>query len=510
MSSHGFLDCVYARAADAYRASTVGTSLDYRVTGCAPAAYFAGRERSTNLNEVCAYELAFNTLKFQVLLKDVLIDCCFQATQQLPDDLMVLVMVMLYDLQDRKFLPREPMAGKGEGPVEEVRLVEDSLFRFRTKLAASLARFRIKQDLVHIEDILPKTGSFSAHTVAHVGVQASVFSNNVYVCGVPADSTYREELQATLSRIGCKNIRMLSEEFTELSEGDSRLQKVRVVLLLPRCTASALADPVTHIVNEDGDRKLLWDLSQGTVSDNNLESLTRMQIQDLSRALTLPKVHGVIYCTCSAYEDENQLVVRRALRNSAIRSKLRPFRIVSTGWTDDRFFRMQASSRGDGCFLCVLKREDTESVQDILVRAAAKGLLNGLALHEKVRKTKPKVKQRKAPAILPPLSPSPPPPPPLPSSLAGDLCVSKQVKADPSAPEDVLGGTPVSRCSSPVLNDGPAHHDSAAEMGKTQKKLRRRKPKAVRDKGVKSKSRGPQHRRRVKSSRKKQPRVPPV
>lgn len=39
-------------------------------------------------------------------------------------------MVMLYDLQDRKFQPREPMAGEREGPVEEVRLVEDSLFRF--------------------------------------------------------------------------------------------------------------------------------------------------------------------------------------------------------------------------------------------------------------------------------------------------------------------------------------------------------------------------------------------
>lgn len=43
---------------------------------------------------------------------------------------MALVMVMLYDLQDRKFQPREPMTGEGEGLVEEVKLVEDSLFRF--------------------------------------------------------------------------------------------------------------------------------------------------------------------------------------------------------------------------------------------------------------------------------------------------------------------------------------------------------------------------------------------
>lgn len=43
---------------------------------------------------------------------------------------MALAMVMMYDLQDRKFQPREPMTGEEEEPVQEVRLVEDSLFRF--------------------------------------------------------------------------------------------------------------------------------------------------------------------------------------------------------------------------------------------------------------------------------------------------------------------------------------------------------------------------------------------
>lgn len=48
------------------------------------------------------------------------------------------------------------------------------------------------------------------------------------------------------------DVRLLPERLAELSEGDSRLQKVRVVLVLPRCTASALSDPIAHIVNEDG------------------------------------------------------------------------------------------------------------------------------------------------------------------------------------------------------------------------------------------------------------------
>ncbi|XP_026798992.3 putative methyltransferase NSUN7 [Pangasianodon hypophthalmus] len=614
MSTQGFPDCVYAQAADTYRASCVEKTQDYRAIRYAPVPHPAAgdtvNKRNTKQNELWAYELAFNTLKFQALLEDVLIDSCFQASQQLPDDLMALAMVMLYDLQDRKFQPREPMTGEGEGPVEEVRLMEDSLFRFRTKLAASLARFRIKQDLVCIDDILPKSvkekhqrkhklptcawvntlkssldevcvtletlgfvqvdphthlegsvfckdthcpdvllfphqarelldkttllmdhtliiqeksrslavyalrpllakntdiliaGSFSAHTVAHVGVQASVFSNVVYACGLPADSAHREELQATLSSIGCKNVRLLSEQFAELSESDSRLQKVGVVLVLPRCTASALTDPIAHIINEDGDRKLLHDLSQGAVSDTKLESLTKKQIQDLSHALTFPKVHGVVYCTCSVYAQENELVVKRALKNAAVTSKLRPFRVVSTGCTDEeKFLRLQASGTGDGCFLCVLKREEAETVQDILVRAAAKGLLNGLALPEKVKKTRTKEKQRGAPA------PAPPQPDP---SLFTDPSVSQQLHTDTTAAGGALDHTRDSRCPSPALNDNSAAHVEASKATNQQKKGRRRKSRALKySRRVKTKTRAT-HKRRTRSSRKKPPRVQPA
>ncbi|XP_053533481.1 putative methyltransferase NSUN7 isoform X2 [Ictalurus punctatus] len=634
MTKPGFPDRVYERAADAFRASCVEKTLVYRYASYAPvphpAAGDTGNENHAKQNELWAYELAFNTLKFQALLEDVLIDSCFQATRRMPDDLMALAMVMLYDLQDRKFQPREPMTGEGEGLVEEVRLVEDSLFRFRTKLAASLARFRIKQDLVCIDDILPKSvkekhqrkhklptcawvntlksryththtrlycptnmchvhvphvyahfvlrsvdevcvtlktqgfvqvdphthlegrvfckdthcpdvllfprqapelrdkttllldrtliiqeksrslavcalrpllakntdillaGSFSAHTVAHVGVQASVFSNHVYVCGLPADSALREELHVTLSRIGCKNVRLLPERLAELSEGDSRLQKVRVVLVLPRCTASALSDPIAHIVNEDGDRKLLQDLSQGAVSDANLEPLIHNQIHDLSHALTFPKVHGVVYCTCSVYAEENELVVKSALKNAAARTKLRPFRIVSTGWTDEEtFLRLQASDTGEGCFLCVLKREEAETVQNILARAAAKGLLNGLALHEKLKKTRTKDKQGGAPTT-PPLPPQPDP------SLTSAPSVSEQLPVDPPLPEAALEHARRPAHPNHASAAGPVEN-RASEAARRYKKIRRRKSRASR-RGAKTKK------PRTRSSRKKAPR----
>ncbi|XP_037388465.1 putative methyltransferase NSUN7 [Pygocentrus nattereri] len=505
--------------------------LAHRVIKYAPTAHthaedgVHGDYSNAKQNELWAYELAFSALKFQELLEDMLINSCFHPSQQMPDDLMSLVVVMLYDLQDRKFQPREPVIGEGEGFIEEVRRVENSLFSFRTKLAASLARCRIKQNLLSINDILPKSvrekrqrkhklplcawvnilktsteevcetlraagfiqvdpqshlegkafckdlhcpdvllfsqqaqqqldetllltdqvliiqakvcslavsavrpllakntdilmvGSFSAQTVAHVAVLASACDVRVHICGLPADPAHRKGLQSTFSTIGCKNVLFLSDEFAELNEWDSRIQKVRVILLLPPCTVSGLSNPVEHILHEDGDRELLQDLSKGTISDTKLDSLVSKQMQDLSHALTFPKVHAVVYCTCSVFAEENELLVKRALENAIVRPKLRPFRIVSTGWreeAEEKFFRLEESDSTDACFICVLRRDqepaEPETVQDILVRAAAKGLLGNLIAPQPSDQVKQKKRQREkgAAAPLPPLYPLPP------------------------------------------------------------------------------------------------------
>ncbi|NXG48609.1 NSUN7 methyltransferase, partial [Psilopogon haemacephalus] len=104
-----------------------------------------------------AYELAFSALKCQDLLEEILLDSCVYPCLSLPDELTSLLVVMLYDLQDRKFEPRKVV--DEEEPVAEVREVEHYLHRytFKTKLAAAVARCRIKNDALSIEDILPET-----------------------------------------------------------------------------------------------------------------------------------------------------------------------------------------------------------------------------------------------------------------------------------------------------------------------------------------------------------------
>ncbi|KAK1792549.1 hypothetical protein P4O66_012487 [Electrophorus voltai] len=459
-----FPDRVYAHAAAVFAAARAGKPRALRAIrygrfalssagGTSVPADGSDAER----NELRAYQLAFSALKYQELLEGILIDSCFNSCQQMPDDLTALVVVMLYDFQDRKFQSWEPIPEDGEDLFKEVRRVEGSLFsvdevcetlkaqgfiqgnphthlegsmfskdthcpdilRFpqqvpgllnRTTLlmdhkiiiqnkSRCLAACAVRRLLVKDADIL-MVGFFSAHTVAHVAVQASVCSAHIYLCGYPDDPTQREELQSTLSTIGCKNVHLLPAGFGELNEWDSHLQKVRVALLLPRCTASALCDPITHILQEDGDMDLLCDLSRGYVSDAKLQSLVTRQKRDLSHVLTFPKVHAVVYCTCSVYAEENEELVKSTLEKAAVRPKIQPFRIVSTGWTEEteeKFFQLQESDTTDGCFLCVLKREDPvepESVQDILARAAAKGLLGGLITAKPAERTKPRERGR--------------------------------------------------------------------------------------------------------------------
>ncbi|NXC38807.1 NSUN5 methyltransferase, partial [Penelope pileata] len=102
-----------------------------------------------------SYELAFSALKYQDLLEEMLLDSCAYPCHSIPDELTSLLVVMLYDLQDRKFEARE--ISDEEEPIAEVRKVEHFLYSFRIKLAAALARCRIKNDALSIEYVVPET-----------------------------------------------------------------------------------------------------------------------------------------------------------------------------------------------------------------------------------------------------------------------------------------------------------------------------------------------------------------
>ncbi|KFQ85919.1 Putative methyltransferase NSUN7, partial [Phoenicopterus ruber ruber] len=451
-----------------------------------------------------SYELAFSALKYQDLLEEILLDSYVYPCH--------LLVVMLYDLQDRKFQAREIF--DEEEPVAEVRKIECYLYSFRTKLAAALARCRIKHDALSIEYILPETirkqeqrasalplcvwintfkisledvfsdlkkkgftrvasvSDFNCYTycmdhhchdvlvfpsslkqellnldlfadcklllqdksrslavhsaqalvntgddiiVAHVGshltiAHMSVLTNHsmstIFVCGVKS-SAKAAELRNLFSHMGCKNIQLLHEDFTEIGPTDPRLQKAKVILLLPQCSGLGVGNPIDFILHEDGDAGLLRDLFRGSVSEDKLSILAERQLNELMHAMKLIKVQAIIYCTCSVYPEENELVVKKALESRVEGDRAQPYRLIppvfstcsNSKASTEIFFKMEPSEISSGCFLAVLVREEDSSenvsVKDILARAAAKGLLGGIAAKSKEEEKKqPKVTRR--------------------------------------------------------------------------------------------------------------------
>ncbi|NXI56105.1 NSUN7 methyltransferase, partial [Chloroceryle aenea] len=151
----GYQDSVYLNAAKIFQGIHSEKRKDrilvqYGGDSVAPMLTFKD-ERSQRVS----YELAFNALKYQDLLEEILLDSCVYPCQSIPDESTSLLVVMLYDLQDRKFQAREIF--EEEEHVAEVRKIECYLYSFRTKLAAALARCRIKHGALSVECILPET-----------------------------------------------------------------------------------------------------------------------------------------------------------------------------------------------------------------------------------------------------------------------------------------------------------------------------------------------------------------
>ncbi|XP_060935160.1 putative methyltransferase NSUN7 [Limanda limanda] len=534
----GFSDRVYLLASAIFQNHHLEKSAAHRLVSY-------GKERGIPLPEVkdeemqhSAYELAFNTLKYQELLEDIMIDSCFHLTQLIPDDQMGLVAVMLFDFQDRKFLPRERQ--REEEVIQEVRDVDNYLLRLKTKLAASLARCRIKLNLLSIECFLPESvkmkqqrssslplytwvntlkssveevrteleslglsqvesigrlegqsfcrdphcadglvfpaqlrprlystqlrrdhklviqdkscclgpnaacsvlpeegdvlmaGCFSGLTVSHTAslIAEKHKANNsnkqptVYVCVSDRTDAQREDLQRIVSAMGCKNVKLMPVIFQSVDGADKQLQNVRVVLLTPRCSVSAVNNPIEIILQENRDTDLLQDLSHGSIAPSKLKALVAKQREDIGHALKFPKVLAVVYSTCSSYPAENEEVVRGALEEAKAHSeqsgkpkqvnfRLSPIPFSSPDNPDspeqkDPFFTLEVSDQSNGCFLALLTREPEpvvkEAPQEVLARAKAKGILDRIGSNQPTSKERRRNTCRTTKAVHAPTS----------------------------------------------------------------------------------------------------------
>ncbi|KAK1345973.1 hypothetical protein QTO34_008440 [Cnephaeus nilssonii] len=505
----GYPDPVYVLAANIFQGIRIETSPEKVLIkyGNEPLRPLCGESEDESFQHL-SYELAFSALKYQGILETILIDSCIFPSTTIPDHLSSLIIVMLYDFQDRKFQAR--LFSDNKQCIVEVQEVENLLNSFKTKLAAALARCRIKHDALSIDHILPETvrnqelrastlplyawintlkispeevyyslkkrGYTKVKTVLHIGgkvfavdqhcydvlifpshlksdllnidlfkdyklifqdksrslavhsvkallnvdddilmvntgswytvAHMSNLTNNVskiFVCGVQSQAKH-PDLKNLFTKMGCKNVEILHETFLDIEWKDNRLQKVKVILLLPRCSGLGISNPVEFILNEHEDTDLLKDFSQGGTSEDKLRFLAQQQYEQLTHAMQFTKAQAVVYCTCSVYPEENEAVVKKALEFQDPGTKIQPYRlsppvlplcsIKEVHSSADKFFRMEPSETTNGCFLSVLTRErdpsETVSVKDVLARAAAKGLLEGIELGKSSKREKKK------------------------------------------------------------------------------------------------------------------------
>ncbi|KAM5282146.1 putative methyltransferase NSUN7 isoform 2-T4 [Hipposideros larvatus] len=475
----GYPDSVYVMAANVFQGIQIEKSPDRVLIKYGNEPLRPLSESKDESFQRLSYELAFSALKYQDILETILIDSYIFPSTTIPDHLSSLIIVMLYDFQDRKFQAR--FLSDNEDSITEVQEVENLLNSFKTKLAASLARYRIKHDALSIYHILPETvrkqelrastlplyawintykispeevyhslkekgynkvksilhiddkvfavdqhcydvlifpshlksdllntdlfkdyklifqdksrslavhsvkallnmdddillvNTGSWYTVAHMSALTNNNSSKIFVCGVQSQAKH-PDLKNLFTKMGCKNIEILHQAFINIESKDNRLQKVKVILLLPRCSGLGISNPVEFILNEH----------------------------------EVTKAQAVVYCTCSVYPEENEAVVKKALEFQDRGIKVQPYRLSppvlplcslkEIHLSTDKFFRMEPSEITNGCFLSVLTRErdpsETVSVKDVLARAAAKGLLDGIELGKSSKQEKKKKKSK--------------------------------------------------------------------------------------------------------------------
>nr|CAB3264460.1 putative methyltransferase NSUN7 [Phallusia mammillata] len=227
----------------------------------------------------------------------------------------------------------------------------------------------------------------------------------VFAFGVRSES-HREQLNHLLKQLGLKNVKLLSEKFENVdTKRDPRFGAVKIILVTPQCTRTAVANPIDFMLNE-GDSEnyaVLRDLSHGERHNNATES-ARSHVESLKVALKVPSVQAVVYTTRSVHPAENEQAVNSAIkwqRETGEGSK--PFRLcpptlpltsndikegekevtVVRGYKSQslkhNFLRMKQSPDMNGCFIAVLTRQidttDSATVKDILKRAALQGLI---------------------------------------------------------------------------------------------------------------------------------------
>ncbi|KAI8906571.1 S-adenosyl-L-methionine-dependent methyltransferase [Powellomyces hirtus] len=115
-----------------------------------------------------------------------------------------------------------------------------------------------------------------------------------------------ESLKSHKEIQGCKNLDIISADFTSLSGDDPRFTDVSIVIVEPLNSGTGILDKLGYLLQEE-------EFPNEQYSQKDLWALKSQQLSILRHAFSFPNIKAVVYVTRSINAEENEHVVQETL-----------------------------------------------------------------------------------------------------------------------------------------------------------------------------------------------------
>jgi len=191
---------------------------------------------------------------------------------------------------------------------------------------------------------------------------SAVMRNRGRIFAFDLDRKRLEVLKKQTKKVAAENVDAIHQDFLKTNPSEDRFVNVKYILLDPSCSGSGMVSRMDQLLEDPNENMEKLRL--------RLESLSKFQYAMLCHALSFPRVEKVAYSTCSVHQQENEVVVERALKRFG--GKFYLARLLPS-WEhrgEESFtcgsFCLRASpeiDRTNGFFVAIFKRRKIEPLE---------------------------------------------------------------------------------------------------------------------------------------------------
>ncbi|KAF8322477.1 S-adenosyl-L-methionine-dependent methyltransferase [Clavulina sp. PMI_390] len=150
-------------------------------------------------------------------------------------------------------------------------------------------------------DATAAPGNKTSHLSALMGNVGTIFA-------FERDKRRFKTLEKMLEKARCQNVRPTCCDFLETKPDDSQFREATHILLDPSCSGSGIVNRLDHLGETEND--------EDESTSDRLQKLGEFQLSMIRHAMKFPKMQKIVYSTCSIHAQENEHVVRAALKST--------------------------------------------------------------------------------------------------------------------------------------------------------------------------------------------------